>query len=262
MWHFIVLVLKVLPIAIWDYFAWVVRFSGKKKDKYPLEKRYKKARKLIRQVLKAMKCDLIVEGKELLPEGKACYFGNHLSALDPLAFFDIFEEPISFVGKIEVKKYPVVGRVFTATDSLFLDRSNLKQQLKVMLSVQDSLANGHSNWFIFAEGTRNKDQMAKLLTFQHGAFRSAMKAGVPIVPFAHLGEYRILSTKHSLKKYPTHVKFLKPIYPEEYANMTTEEVAQLVQSRVQQAITFDLRKKDHAAMCELKGKKYRFNRLY
>lgn len=262
MWHMILVALKVIPIAIWDYFVWGLRYSGKKRDKYPLEKRYKKARKLIRYAVKSLKYDLVVEGKENIPSEKACFFGNHLSALDPIAFFEIFDEPIAFVGKIEVKKIPIVGTVFSATDSLFLDRSNLKQQLKVMLTVQDSLTNRKDNWFIFAEGTRNKDQMAKLLTFQHGAFRSAMKAGVPIVPFAQFGTHRIMSMKHSFKKYPTHIKFLKPIYPDEYQNMTTEEVAKIVQSRVQQALSFDLRKKNHAAMCELHNKKYRFNRLY
>ena len=260
--HFLSLVFKILPLAIWDYFVWAIRYSGKKRDKYPLELRYKRVRKLIRYSMRAMKYDLIVEGKEKLPKEAACYFGDHLSALDPLAFFEIFDTPIAFVGKIEVKKIPLVGRVFSATDSLFLDRSNLKQQLKVMLSVQDSLTNKRDNWFIFAEGTRNKDQMAKLLTFQHGAFRSAMKARVPIVPFVEFGTFRIMSKKHSLKKYPTHIKFLDPIYPEEYENMTTEEVAERVQSAVQRALNFDVRKKNHQAMVELNNKKYRFNRLY
>ena len=262
MWHLISTVLKVLPVLIWDYFAWILRYSGKKKDKIPFEKRSKKARDLIRFAIKCLKYDIRVEGLENLPQEPACYFGNHLSALDPLAMFEIFDTPICFVGKVEIKKIPVIGRIFTAADSLFLDRSNLKQQLKVMLAVQESLEQKRANWFVFPEGTRNKDQMAVMLPFQHGAFRSGMKAGVPIVPFAHTGEFRIMSKKHSFKKYPTHIKFLKPIYPEEYKDMSTEEVAAIVQSRIQQALTFDLHKKDHAAMCELNNKKYRFNRLY
>ena len=261
MWHLLTVIFKVVPLAIWDYFAWIIRYS-KHKDKYPLQKRYNAVRKLVKKANKALKYDFHIEGKENIPEGAACYFANHLSALDPLAFFDIFDEPIAFVGKIEVKKIPLVGSIFTASNSLFLDRKNLKQQLKVMLQVQASLTKREQNWFIFAEGTRNKDQMAKLLPFQHGAFRSAMKAGVPIVPIAHIGSHRVMSLKHSLKKYPTHIKFLKPLYPEEYKDMTTEEVANIVQSRVQQALTFDLRKKDHAAMSDLKSKKYRFNRIY
>ena len=231
-------------------------------DKIPLEKRYKKVRNVINYTDKALKIDLQVEGKENIPEEASCYFANHLSAADPIVYFPLFDKPMAFLGKVEIKKLPIVGKMLTIGGGLFLKRDDLKQQLKVMMKVQDSLRNGECNWFIFPEGTRNKDQMQNIPEFHHGTFRAAMKAGVPIVPVVNYGTFRLLSKKHSLKSYPVEVKFLPPIRKEEYEGLTTEQVADIVHSRIQKELTYNIRKLDHERMLKLGYKKYRFNKLY
>lgn len=261
MWHVIRAVLLSIPRIIWSYFAYILPYY-KHPEKTPLETRYKNMKKLIHKVNHNLKIDLHVEGKENIVDGVACYYGNHLSSTDPLPFFDIFEKPIAFLGKIEIAKMPFAGKGFVACGGKLLDRSNLKQQLKVMLAVQDSLAKKECNWFIFPEGTRNKDQMANMKEFQHGAFRSAMKAGAPIVPVVNYGAFRLLNTKVSFKRYPTFVKFLKPIYPEEYQNMSTDEVAKKVQRMIEKELAFNIRKLDHEEMMKYNKKTYRFNRIY
>ena len=261
MWHLIRAVLLSSCSIIWSYFRHILPYS-KHPEKAPLEKRYRDIKKLIHKVNKNLKMDLHVEGLENIPDTVSCYYGNHLSAADPLPYFDIFDQPIAFLGKIEIMKMPFAGKALKAAGGKFLDRSNLKQQLKVMLSVQDSLAKKECNWFVFPEGTRNKDQMAKLRTFQHGAFRSAMKAKAPIVPVVNYGTFRLLSSKHSFKKYPTFVKFLKPIYPYEYENLSTEEVAKKVESMIQKEISFNMRRIDLEYMNKYNKKKYRFNQIF
>lgn len=251
----------MLPKAIWAYFRWVLSYYNKI-DKIPLEKRYKRVRKIISDADKALKADFHIEGKENMLDEPCCYFANHLSSTDPLMYFPIFDKPVAFVAKVEIQKYPVVGKILTVGGGLFLKRDDLKQQLKVMMKVQDSLRNKEMNWFIFAEGTRNKDQLAKLMEFHHGTFRAAMKAGVPIVPAVNYGAFRLLNTRHSYKKYPVHIKFLTPITKEEYQDMTTEEVAKLVRSRIQKELTFNIRQKDHIEMSKLNDKRYRYNEVF
>ena len=262
MWHIIKAVLRIFPFVIWDYFAWMIKYSGKNKDKYPLEVRYKRARKLCLRANKYLKVDAHIEGKENMPNEKACYVANHLGAADPLLFFEAFDKPMAFLGKVELEKMPFVARVFTSINSLFLKRDDLKQQLKVMMRVQNSLEIQETNWVIFPEGTRIKDQMNKIAAFHPGTFRNVMKAKAPIVPVVTYGSFRFLSKKHNLKKYPAHLKFLKPIYYKDYKDMTTEEVAELVHSMIQRELSFNIRKKDHEEMVQLKTKKYRFNRIY
>ena len=261
MWHLIKAVLLLLPRVIVSFFSWMIRYSNHP-EKTPLEVRYKKVRHLICKANKCLGVDLIVEGKENIPNEASCYFANHLAAADPLMFFEALEAPTAFVGKIEVKKMPFVGRVFKSANGEFLDRKDLKQQLRVMMRVQDSLTKKECNWVIYPEGTRNKDQMANLLPFHHGTFRAAMRAGVPIVPVAEYGCIRLLSTKAKLKKYPTYLKFLKPLYPSDYQGKTTEEVAEMVRSMIQKEISFSIRKIDQNRMVELQKKNYRFNKLY
>lgn len=261
MWHIIKAILLMIPRIIASYFAWMLSYS-RKRDGIPVEKRYKKARKIITKACRALKCDLLVEGKENIPQEVCCFFSNHLSAPDPLIFFDALDnKEVAFLAKIEIEKMPFVGRVFKSDLGLFLKRDDLKQQLRIMMKVQESLKNKEISWIVFPEGTRNKDALNVLLPFHHGTFRPAMKAQVPLVPTVCFGGQRLLDKHHNYKKYPTYIKFLKPIYPDEYENMSTEEVAKLVRSRIQQELTFSTRKIDHQRMIKLCDKYYRFNRL-
>ena len=261
MWHVIKAALLMAPRIIFSYFAWMISYSKKKKD-VPVETRYKKVRKIITKATHALKYDTLVEGKENVPEEVCCFFSNHMGAADPLIYFDASDKPLTFVAKKEIEKLPFVGKVFSSDLGLFLDREDLKQSLRVMMKVQESLSKKEISWVIFPEGTRNKDQMGLLLDFHHGTFRAAMKANVPLVPTVVYGSFRTLSSHHNYKKYPTYIKFLKPIYPEEYQGKTTEEVAKIVQSRIQAELTFVTRKIDHQRMLELKDKFYRFNHIY
>lgn len=256
----IIPVLRFLPRYVWSYLTWILPWS-KKLDKIPLEKRYKKVRSLIRYVNKILHLDIKVMGKENIQDTAACYVANHLGAADSLPYFEIFDKPICFLAKIEIEKMIAVGRIFKTAGGLFLDRDNLKQQLKIMLKVQDRLKENKCSWFIFPEGTRNKDQMAKILPFHAGTFRAPMKAGVPIVPVVNYGSFRFLTNKIKLKKYPTFIKFLKPIMPEDYAGKTTDEVASMVRSMIQKELTFVVRRLDHEELLKSKYKKYRFNQI-
>lgn len=243
---------------IGSYFAWMRKYA-KHPEKYPLEERYKRVRELTAKVVKDLNVELIVEGKENIPENSVYYVGNHLSMLDPLSMIIILDKPVAFVGKKETENMPFVGKIMKDIEGEFLDREDLKQSLKVMMRVQKDLTEGTKNWAIFPEGTRNKDSMAKLNEFHHGTFRPAMKAGVPIVPIAFYGTQQALKSNPVFKKYPVFVKFLKPIMPEDYEGKTTNEVAIMVQKQVQAAVSFDLRKKYNDAMAKQKG--YRFNKI-
>ena len=261
MWHILRAVLLSSIRIIWGYFSWMISYS-RKNCKTPIEKRYKKARKLILKVNRNLKLDVLIEGKENIPEETCCFYSNHMGAADPLLYFAALDKPTTFVAKKEIESLPFVGRVFKSINGQFLDRADLKQSLRVMMKVQESLAKKEINWVIFPEGTRNKDHMGNLLPFHHGTFRAAMKAKVPLVPTVVFGSFRILHTKHNFKRYPTYIKFLKPIYPSEYEGKTTEEIAKIVESRVQAEVDFSARKIDHSRMVELHDSYYRFNRIY
>lgn len=260
MLHWTKAILKGGHRILFGYFFWMRRYGNpKNKDKIPLEKRYAKVRKIAYKTCKALQGEFHVEGLENLPEGALAFFPNHDSAFDPVIILSILERNTTFVSKIEIAKIPAVKECINAIEGDFIDRKDLKQSLKVMMRIEKSLKEGNKSWVIFPEGTRNKDNMANCLPFHHGTFRPAFKSETPIVPVAIFGTNSILLTKPQYKKYHCFIKFLPPIYPEQYKDMTTEEIAVMVQERIDKVISFDLRRKSHAIM--LKEKNYRFNYL-
>ena len=245
---------------IWDYFAWMRKYA-KHPEKYPFSVRYKKVQKLLQRLSRGFNVDFHVEGLEKLPEETSCIVSNHLSAYDPVSLIAVMDKPCTFVAKKELLNKPFAGKIIKGIDGEFIDRDDLKQSLRLMMKVEDDLKNHkEKNWIIYPEGTRNRDPMKNVKEFHHGTFRPAVKANVPIIPVATYGTFRVLKRKPAYKKYPVWIKFLDPIYPEDYKDMKTPEIAKMVEERIEQAISFDLRKKDHVEMAKI-DKKYRFNKI-
>ena len=261
MFHYTKAMLKLIPRVIVNYFGWMLRYSRGRQYKYPIEKRYKKLQKLLLKVNKAADVVLFVEGTENIPHGKAVLYPNHLSGYDPLLLLTTIEEPATFVAKIEIRKWIVVNRCIDAIEGLYIDRDDLKQSLRTMMKVSDDLINkGDKKWIIFPEGTRNKDPLNNFHPFHHGSFKAAVKAQAPIVPVAMYGTNRVLKLKPQYKKYPIHIQYLKPLMPEEYKDMTTQEIAAYVQNEVDKAVNYHLRLENHNEMVKM-NKKYQFNKL-
>ncbi len=244
-----------------SYLLWMIRYS-RHPQKYPLEKRYKKVTRVCKHVFRQLNCDMYVTGLENVPNETCCFFPNHQSAFDALAIIVTLKQPTSFVCKKEIYKYFLLGRAARCIEAEFMDRDDLRQSLKLMMRVKDDLIAKNKNWVIFPEGTRNKEVIAPILDFHHGSFKPAMSAKVPIVPVAIYGSFRALKTKPEFKRYPIQISFLKPIMPEEYEGKSTQEIATLVQKRVQAEIMFKLRPLDHELMSKQNNKKYKFNMNY
>lgn len=245
-------IFTVGPNIIFSYFAWMIRYS-RHKEKYPYELRYNKVQNLVKKVNKALGMKIEVVNADKLPKQASCIISNHVGTVDPITYIGSCESPITFVCKIEISKYPFTGRLVKIIEGLFLDRGDLKQSLRVMMKVQDDLSKGNKHWLIFPEGTRNKDINANLLEFHHGTFRAPMKANVPIVPSVTYGSFDVFK-KPNRKYRPIYIEYGDPIYPKEYKDMSTQEVAALVQSRVQQMLTYHARKRYQESLISLNKK--------
>ena len=67
------------------------------------------------------------------------------------------------------------------------------------------------------------------------AFRCALKAKCPIVPIAFIDSFKVLDQKGSAP-ITMQLHYLPPIQYEEYKDLKTVELAELVKSRIQKAI--------------------------
>ncbi|MFA6755095.1 MAG: lysophospholipid acyltransferase family protein [Bacilli bacterium] len=243
---YIIAIFTVVPILFFDYFAWILRYSLHPK-KYPIEVRFAKVQKLAKQVLKFFRVKVNLETmnkyNDLFINSKESHLivSNHLSDADPIIFMAYSKRPISFVAKIESKKFLFVGKIVKILDGEFLDRSNIKQQFKVMESIKDKLTYYKGlDFVIFPEGTRNKNpDIINLLEFKNGAFHPAVKAMAPISVFALYGTNDILSFKSKKHINEIEINYIDTFYYDRYKNYTTYQLADLSSKLIKEAINND-----------------------
>ncbi len=124
--------------------------------------------------------DLRVEGEEhLWSHRPAVFIFNHQSALDAILMMKLIRRDMTGIGKMELKKNPIFGPIFTAAGVVFVDRANSARAIEALKPAVDALKEGRS-LVIAPEGTRSPTP--RLGRFKKGAFHLAMQAGVPIVP--------------------------------------------------------------------------------
>lgn len=227
---------RAVPYLIYKYP--LINYYYYNKNKTSRLRRYFAMQNLIRGLLKRLKVEVIVNGLERLPTSPSYLLcPNHQSFMDALCLISVSDQLTSFVAKKESAKYVLVGKVISILEGKFLDRDNLRQEIKVMQSVKQSLREDNIKWAIYPEGTRSKDKDFKLNEFKPGAFKMAMSTGVDIYPVAMWGSFRILNPKHNkLKKQPVFISILPPLTQSDYENLSTVEVSAIVQSRIENEI--------------------------
>lgn len=156
-------------------------------------------------------------GKENIPTGEAVlYIGNHRSIFDIVITYALCPGLTGYISKKSVKKVPILGIWMKRLHCLFLDRDDIKEGLKVILTAIDKVKSGISI-AVFPEGTRNKDQdPASVLPFKEGTFKIASKTGCKIIPMAITGTNELLENHMPwIKKSRIIIKYGTPINPKE-----------------------------------------------
>ena len=160
---------------------------------------------------------LTVEGKEHVPTDQAVlYIGNHRSIFDIVITYAQCPNLTGYISKDGVNKVPLLGIWMRRLYCLFLDRKDLKQGLKTILTAIDQVKSGISIC-IFPEGTRNKnDDPLDMLTFKEGSLKIAEKSGCYVVPVALTGTAEVFE-QHFPKIKPSHVTitFGEPFHTKE-----------------------------------------------
>lgn len=233
MWKYIKLILQVGPRILWDFLFYINKYA-RHPERYPIEVRYKKVHDLVVFVLNHFKIDWDIKGLENLEALKNSdkpylVASNHQSDLDPLLLMYFSERPISFISKIEAKKFPFIGTAVNALSGIYVDRNDLKQELRAMIELRKNLSEGNLAYGIYPEGTRNKEPITTdLLEYKAGAFKAAKSAGVPILPVTIYGTFRPFKPRPDYKRSPIEVTFGTPIEPEQTSNMDTEQISEMI----------------------------------
>lgn len=216
-------------------FMWVrLCYHASHVDKYTDEEHYKMLKFIDHRANKGGNVSIDAYGLENIPkENGFMFFPNHQGLYDVLAIIEVCPVPFSVVAKKEVANIPLLKQVFACLKAYMLDREDVRQAMKVIINVTNEVKNGR-NYLIFAEGTRSKNGN-QIGVFKGGSFKAATKAKCPIVPVALIDSFKPFDT-NSISKVNVQVHFLEPLYYEDYKEMKTNEIAQLVHDRIQSTI--------------------------
>ena len=232
----------------------------KNPEKYSVEYRREKINWIITRLTSSFNTYYIIEDYEKYEQlkDKCLLTSNHLSDMDPLILMNCSKRPMTFVSKKENMDKVVIGNILSALEAIPLDRDNVMNQINQIKQIVNEIKNEERpDVCIYVEGTRNRHPENHCLEFHAGSFKMAYMANSPIVPVVTYGTFRILSTHSWLKRYPVFIKFLDPIYPEDYKNLTTVELAEKVQKLVDDEVD-KMRKRDYEELKKQKLSRKRF----
>jgi 1-acyl-sn-glycerol-3-phosphate acyltransferase len=178
---------------------------------------------------------LTVIGEENVPKDKSVlYVGNHRSFFDIILTYPRVPRPTGYISKKEVKKVPILGIWMIFLDCLFLDRSDIRKGLEMVLNAIDKVKNGISI-FIYPEGTRNKTD-DPLIDFHKGSFKIAQKSGCPIIPVVVNHTDDILE-KHMpfIRSSKVSIEYCKPVVMSELSKEDQKNIDTYVKNIILEA---------------------------
>ena len=150
-----------------------------------------------RGILRVTGARMTVEGQKNIPAGPCVFVGNHRSYYDIPILLTALDAPHGILAKEELEKIPLLNRWMKLLGCVFVKRDDIRASVKALNDATAIVESGRS-FVIFPEGTRYKGE-------EGGAFRIAIKTGVPVVPVAISGA-RGLFEGHGLRATPGDIR--------------------------------------------------------
>jgi 1-acyl-sn-glycerol-3-phosphate acyltransferase len=111
-------------------------------------------------------------------DSPALFVGNHVSYMDiPLLMSQV---PVTFLGKAEIAKWPVLGAAGRLAGIVFVKRESDDSRKEASRAIIDCLQTRGMSIGIFPSGTTSLDEGRP---WRSGAFRIARMGQVPVQPF-------------------------------------------------------------------------------
>lgn len=155
---------------------------------------------------------VLVIGEEKIPKDTpVLYVANHRSYYDIILTYVRVPRPTGYIAKKEMLKWPLLRQWMKNLHCLFLDRDNVKEGLKTIITAIEKARKGISIC-IFPEGTRNK-KADTFLPFHDGSFKIATKADIPVVPITMLNTAAIFEDHlPKIKRATVVIHYGDPVY--------------------------------------------------
>ncbi len=206
-----------------------------------VERRRRIAGLTARAFLAAAGMRLRSQGLEHLPSQSCVVVANHASYLDGVIMIAALPPRFGFVIKKEMDRVPLAGLLLRRIGSEFVDRANRHKGAMDARRMLRRASSGHSFVF-FPEGTFSKE--VGLLAFHTGAFVTAVRAGIPVVPTIVKGARQALRWNALV---PTPMKITVEFTPALRAESDDRNAAIALRERARERILEKLDEPDLAA---------------
>lgn len=165
------------------------------------------------------------------PRNPYVVVSNHFSQADPPIIAWVPWE-MKWVAKKALFHLPAAGWLLRLGGDIPVDRSDKRSRARVLETATEYLERACSVMF-FPEGTRSRD--GRIQRFSDGAFRLAIKRGVPVLPIAIDGTHEALP-KDSVWFNPSvekiRVKVLEPVDTSAYTPNEARSLQRHVRARI------------------------------
>ena len=154
--------------------------------------------------------------------GPVVYTANHQNNYDIFTMANAVQPGTVSVGKKSLAWIPFFGQMYWLTGNILIDRKNKTKALGTIDLTANKIKEKNLSIWMFPEGTRSRGR--GLLPFKTGAFRTAAKAGVPIVPICASNQVGTIKLGR-WNNGKLIIELLDPIYIEGDARDTIRDVA-------------------------------------
>jgi 1-acyl-sn-glycerol-3-phosphate acyltransferase len=217
------------------FYVTKIRIWLRNPSRHSEEDRYEVARSMVTDMNKSMGYKTIGYGMEKLPkEGGYMIYPNHQGKYDVEGIIATHEKPVTFVMD-EKKSHIILVREFLdllGGKRLMMD--DPRQTVKTFMEIAGELTQGR-RYILFPEGGYKENNRNIVETFKPGSFKLAKMGKVPIVPVALVDSYKVYNSPHK-GPVTTYTYYLDPIPYEEFKDMSTSEIAAIVEKRIKEKI--------------------------
>jgi len=167
------------------------------------------SRSLARLFFRLSGVPLRISGLEHIPEQPCIAVANHASYIDGPLLYAVLPSRFGFVIKKEIAGVPLAGFLLRRLGHEFVDRHNQSASARDARRILKAAVSGGSVAF-FPEGTFTAQP--GLARFHSGAFVTASRAEMPVVPIVIRGARAILPADTYLPRYGAlEVEILQPV---------------------------------------------------
>lgn len=204
-------------------------------EKYSEKFRYDYDRHCIAIMKKRGRIITNAYGINNLPEdGGYVMFANHQGKYDALGIMDSHNKPCSIVMDADRSYMPLVRQFIDLVQGKRIKLDDLRQAAGIISEVSEEVKQGRK-FIIFPSGGYEHRNGNYVAPFKPGCFKGAIRAKAPIVPVAIVNSWKVFDL-WSLRRVVTQVFYLKPLLYDDYKDMKSNAISDLVYDRICAAV--------------------------